>query len=105
MLVCILPLVPTGMNSTMQVSKASPVSRVVILGHSGFIGRHLVRYFSEHSPEVAVIGQALPVVDLTRPEDVNELAEFFDGRTAVLMCAAIKRQLGDNLDTFHRNVT
>jgi len=29
---------------------------------------------------------------------------LFDDGTAVIMCAAIKRQLGDDLDTFSRNV-
>ena len=94
------------MKSAIHASaNAGRITRVAVLGHSGFIGGHLVRFFGEHSPEVEVIGQALPAFDLTRPDDVDKLVGFFDDHTAVLMCAAIKRQLGDNLDAFARNVS
>src|SRR2546421_8155294 len=93
---------PPGMNSR---SHQNRIERVLILGHSGFIGGHLVRWFREHSPGVKILGEALPNIDLIRGEDADKLAPLFDAGTAVIMCAAIKRQLGDNLDTFSRNVT
>jgi len=88
----------------MNSSSRQNVKRVLILGHSGFIGSHLVRRLHENLPEVEILGEALPAIDLTRVEDAEKLAPFLDAGTAVIMCAAIKRQLGDNLDTFSRNV-
>jgi UDP-glucose 4-epimerase len=81
------------------------VARVVVLGHGGFIGTHLARFFREQSPEIEVLGHALPTIDLSRLEDTQKLEDFFDSQTAVLMCAAIKRQLGDTLDTFSQNMS
>jgi UDP-glucose 4-epimerase len=88
----------------MNSSSRHDIKRVLILGHSGFIGSHLVRRLREHLPDVEIVGEALPDIDLSRCEDVEKLAPLFDARTAVIMCAAIKRQLGDNLDTFSRNI-
>jgi len=80
------------------------IKRVLILGHSGFIGGHLVRRLREQLPDKEIVGEALPAIDLTRGEDAEKLTPLFDDGTAVIMCAAIKRQLGDDLDTFSRNV-
>lgn len=78
--------------------------RLLLLGHTGFIGSHLVRFFRAHAPHVEVVGRSLSAIDLTNQRDVELLAELCGPDTAVLMCAAIKRQFGDNLDTFSQNV-
>jgi UDP-glucose 4-epimerase len=88
----------------MNSSANQNIKRVLILGHSGFIGSHLVRHLREHLSDVEIVGEALPDIDLIRREDAEKLAPLFDAGTVVIMCAAIKRQMGDNLDTFSANV-
>lgn len=83
---------------------ASSIGRVVILGHSGFVGTQLVRAFRERSPEVEVVGVSPPRYDLTDVDVVPALSAMFDARTAVIVCAAIKKQLGDSLEIFDRNL-
>ncbi len=80
------------------------IKRIVLLGNTGFIGRHLKKGFKNALPQAEVIGQSLPALDLTKLEDAHKLADLFDLETAVIMCAAIKRQFGDNLEIFEQNL-
>ncbi|MFC1461944.1 NAD-dependent epimerase/dehydratase family protein [Verrucomicrobiota bacterium] len=80
------------------------IRRVLILGHSGFIGTRLVQYFQERSPDIEVIGKSFPPFDLTQYNDASELADMFDRETALIMLSAIKRQFADDLDSFLKNV-
>jgi len=79
------------------------IKRIVILGHNGFIGTHLYQALKASYPDVEVVGKSFPEVDLTRRESAATLLNLFDLNTAVIMCAAIKRQVGDNLDVFAQN--
>src|SRR5438034_8940019 len=97
------PRFPKAAN-VMNSSSRQNVKRVLILGHSGFIGSHLVCRLPDQLPFVEIVGEELPTIDLTRDEDTEKLAPLFDAGTTVIMCAAMKRQMGDNLDTFSRNV-
>nr|BAF47162.1 hypothetical protein [Zehria sp. KO68DGA] len=83
---------------------SSSIKRVIILGHSGFIGSNLFRVYNHYVPEIEVIGRSLPDFDLTKESDVISLANLCDQQTAIVMCSAIKRQLGDTLDAFSQNV-
>lgn len=80
------------------------IHRVLILGHSGFIGSALYRLFQERSPEMEVVGRSYPEFDLTRPADILKLGGLLNTATAVIMCSAIKRQFGDSLDACSRNL-
>lgn len=80
------------------------IKRIVLLGHSGFIGCHLEKAFETLYADTEVIGKSLPTIDLTKTEDVDELSEFFNPETAVIMCAALKRQFGDTLEAFEHNL-
>jgi UDP-glucose 4-epimerase len=91
----------TGNNST---ATTNTIRRVVILGHNGFIGGNLFRTFLAQPPNIEVIGRDFPDLDLIDPEQALRLSEIFDLDTAVIICAAIKRQLGDNLDAFSSNL-
>ena len=98
----------TSRRNEMSVSNnllhPSGIRRVLILGHTGFIGGHLVRYFRKHSPEIELVGRSTSSLDLTKEEEALTLADLIDLKTAVVMCAAIKRQFGDNLDAFSQNL-
>lgn len=80
------------------------IKRIVLLGHSGFIGRHLEKAFKALYADTEVIGKSLPAIDLTKTEEVDELSEFLSPETAVIMCAALKRQFADTLEAFEHNL-
>lgn len=79
------------------------IKRVLILGHTGFVGSHLVPYFKKHLPEVDVIGVSSALADLTKKEETRSLKKLFDPYTIVIMCSAIKRQFSDKRVTFLKN--
>jgi UDP-glucose 4-epimerase len=78
-------------------------SRIIILGHSGFIGSRLMARLTELHPEVPVVGASLTGLDLEDPESAGRLGALFDPDALVVMCAAIKRQLGDTADIYLKN--
>lgn len=94
----------TSANERLPTFGKPSISRVLVLGHSGFIGSRLVHDLITRESAREVVGFSEPRLDLTRADDVRQLLPLIDGQTAVVMCAAIKRQLGDNLDTYERNV-
>jgi UDP-glucose 4-epimerase len=82
------------------------LDKIVILGHSGFIGSHLENFLSHSSlSSWDVIGHSLPDVDLTNWNSTKQLESVFDSQTSVILTAAIKRQFGDTLDAFHKNLS
>lgn len=85
-------------------SNNGDIRRILILGHTGFIGSHLQGFFHKRLPKIDVIGMSSSSVDLTKKNDALKLKGLFDLKTIVVMCAAIKRQFGDNLDYFSKNL-
>jgi len=88
----------------MSHSSADQIKRVVILGHSGFIGSHLQSAFSGLAKGIEIIGHSFPEVDMTAPDCRKILADSFNESTAVVICAAVKRQFGDTIDVYHQNM-
>lgn len=82
----------------------APLRRILILGHSGFIGSHLEAYYRRNFPGLEVLGKSWPDLDLTDEGDAESLAGSLGPETALVVLAGVKRQLGDNLDTFSGNV-
>lgn len=79
------------------------VKRIVILGNSGFIGTHIEKVLSQ-SNKLEIIGKSLPNIDLTNEENIIKLADYFDKETVVILLAAVKRQFGDTLEAFRKNM-
>ncbi len=92
------------MTSLTATSGQHRIRRILIFGHTGFIGSHLSAYLKRELPQVEVVGRALDSFDLTQEDHMRSLAELFDDETAVVMLAAAKRQFGDNLDVYTRNM-
>ncbi len=84
-------------------SLVTEINRVVVIGHSGFIGAALMRRLRAAAPTLDVVGLSLAGVDLTTREGAASVSKYLGSRTAIVMCAAIKRQLGDSAAIFERN--
>ncbi len=78
------------------------IKRIVILGHTGFIGSRIEKFFFGNYSSVEIVGKSFP--DFNLVEDAGFLEDFFDLETAVIMCAAVKKQLGDSLENFEKNL-
>jgi nucleoside-diphosphate-sugar epimerase len=77
--------------------------KIIILGHSGFIGSNLERLL-EKSNNWSIIGRSLPDVDLTQAGQADLLVPFLESSSTLVFAAAVKRQFGDTLETFQANV-
>src|SRR5712671_2988243 len=87
----------------MSVIPAPAFSKVLLLGHTGYIGSRLAESFRRASPQMRVTGCSAPDIDLTRDESASALEPLIDEDTAVVICAAIKKQLGDSPEVFAQN--
>ena len=82
------------------------ISRVLVLGHTGFIGLHVVEQFRRLSPELQVTGFSHPELDLTQLAAARAvLAPHMEPSTAVVVLSGIKRQLGDTPEIFQKNLS
>jgi UDP-glucose 4-epimerase len=79
-------------------------SRIVLLGHTGYIGSRLAKAFAEIDPRIPVVGRSLHDLDLTHADSAPELESLLDPDAAVVILAAIKKQLGDNHEVFSQNL-
>ncbi len=77
--------------------------KIVLLGHSGFIGSHLENQLSR-STNGQVIGRSLPDMDLTDSEQADRLIPYLEPDGTLILAAAVKRQFGDTLDAFRQNM-
>ncbi len=79
------------------------VRRFAVVGHSGLIGAQVVSALKRLAPASEISGVSLGSVDLTDAESARKLAPHLSPDTTVVLCAAIKRQLGDSPQTYARN--
>lgn len=79
-------------------------SQIVLLGHTGYIGRRLAAAFSKAAPAIPVVGRSVSELDLTQPASSGSLEALLDADAALVICAAIKKQLGDTLDVLASNL-
>jgi UDP-glucose 4-epimerase len=82
----------------------TPFSSIVLLGQTGYIGSRLAAAFQAAAPAVPLIGRSAPTLDLTRPDAANVLEELLDPDAVLVVCAAIKKQLGDTPEIFEQNL-
>lgn len=79
--------------------------KVLLLGHDGLIGQEIFKLFNALSPPVEELnGLSFPGIDLCSQEGAEQAAKYFTPDMNVIMCAGIKRQLGDNLRIFRQNL-
>lgn len=80
------------------------IERCLVLGHDGFVGTHLCRHLAEQHPQIRVDGLSLRQTDLADESAVDLIAPRLGPGSAVVMLAAIKRQVGDNVQAYLRNM-
>ena len=80
------------------------IRRILILGHTGYIGSRVLDHFRRHAPHLPALGHSISSVDLRQPERVASLAPLVTTDTALIVCAAVKKQLGDTPETLNQNL-
>lgn len=90
------------MTSPMPAPRPA-IRTCLVIGHSGFLGRHFCARLRAVNSAVALRGLSQEELDLTTPQSVDILAGAMDEGTCVVMMAAVKRQLGDDPDAYHAN--
>jgi UDP-glucose 4-epimerase len=78
--------------------------KIVVIGSSGFIGRELLLHLQLMKIDAKIIPLSSKEIDLTNSTSAQQLNDIIDQKTIVFICAGIKKQLGDNLETFEKNV-
>jgi len=77
--------------------------RIVIIGHTGFIGKNIYRNLINNK-EYEILGVSTNEIDLTEDKSHNALSKFLSSPCIVIMCAGIKKQLGDNMESYEKNI-
>ena len=87
----------------MNNSFKSQINKILILGHTCFIGKHLENYLKKKCPEIEIIGKSTKDIDLTRKDKVETLADIINQNTIVIMLSFNARQSGAGLGDFNQN--
>ena len=88
----------------MNSGTGNSIHKIVVLGHTGFIGKHLWGHFRSICPNFQVIGKSSRDVDLTSEAEVKQLGNIFDLNTIVIMLSANKKQAGAGIHDFLQNM-
>ena len=78
--------------------------KVVIVGHTGFIGKNIYQNLINNS-KYEIVGISTNQVNLVENYSSHILSEIIPSNSVVIMCAGIKKQLGDNLEIFRDNLS
>jgi len=78
---------------------------VVLLGHTGLLGRHLLRYLNRHFPACRCVGLSSRDLDLTDRGQVARLRTFLTPRTVLIVCSGIKRFVDQSVGAFEKNLS
>ena len=77
--------------------------KVVVVGSTGFIGSNIFNSLDK-AKEYDLIGISKNEIDLSRKNSHVALSNYLTADCIVIMCAGVKKQLGDNLDIFEKNL-
>ena len=66
-----------------------------IIGHTGFIGSYIYKYLLQNK-NYNIIGISTENVDLTKKNSSTLLQEILSNGCTIILCAGVKKQLGDN---------
>ena len=80
------------------------MNKLIILGHTGFLGKSLMTYFQSKKTFKSIIGFSSKDVDLTDSTHLTRIADECGKDATIIMCAAIKSDEGNSLGTFQKNI-
>ena len=78
--------------------------KLVIVGHTGFIGKNIYQNLINNS-KYEIVGISTNQVNLLENNSSHILSEIIPSNSVVIMCVGIKKQLGDNLEIFRDNLS
>jgi len=80
------------------------MNKIIILGHTGYVGRSIFNFLSSTFKSVTINGFSREKLDLRKKENFDILENNCDSETILIVCAAIKSDNGNSIHTFHDNV-
>ena len=75
----------------------------IVIGSSGFIGNKVYASL-KIDPNNNVVGISSNQVDLSNKDSFKKLNSIVKADSIIIMCAGVKKQLGDNIDIFEKNL-
>ncbi len=75
--------------------------RVIILGHTGFVGNALLHAFEKEGKEVHGFSSA--TLDLRIPDSLQKIENLAGEETVLIVASAVTREKGDTLEVFNAN--
>lgn len=87
-----------------MINSHKNIKRILILGHSGFIGMHLMNKFKTTYSSLEIIGLSYPEIDLTNKNCISTLSNLFTKNTVVIICSCLKKNAGDNITNYNKNI-
>jgi UDP-glucose 4-epimerase len=77
--------------------------KFIVLGYTGFIGSKVYDSLKSDS-ENSVIGISSDEVDLSEVDSYKKLQSIITPNSTLIMCVGVKKQLGDDIDIFEKNI-
>ena len=75
----------------------------IVIGSTGFIGSKVYASLKLDSKN-SVVGISSNQVDLYKTDSYKKLKNLVTADSIIIMCAGVKKQLGDNVDIFEKNL-
>ena len=75
----------------------------IVIGSSGFVGSKVYASLKSDANN-NVIGISSRQVDLSNKDSFKKLNSIVKADSIIIMCAGVKKQLGDNIDVFEKNL-
>lgn len=83
----------------------TPFGKIFILGASGFIGKNICNSLIKGGfTRDKLICLSPPELDLTNVESIGNLSCRIPKESILVITSGIKRQIGDSLESFHKNM-
>lgn len=80
----------------------SIVKKILILGHTGFIGQNILAKLTGKKLNVA--GLSTDDINLESEKSVGTLTKYLSSETVLIITVAVNRELGDNLENLGKNI-
>ena len=76
--------------------------KILITGYTGFLGKNIHKHLqSSESNQLSCISSG--DLDLINQDSHKDLRNYLHSQDVVIFCSGIKKQLGDNIDSFNKN--